>query len=1067
MFRLLSVVMSAILIFTDFSANYWLTQAHAAEVQTNAGQEGASFIGGMSGIMDEDGNITGPDGNAITIDPYALFGEEEPAAGEAPPWGDLESTYGDDAAISNMAEQQRQEAMSSPTTDAQEDWKALLEFTEHSNPDMENDASLQTSWDILMAMDSRTPECSVTPDGEKIEAMACFKDMPPQFDSCTANRQWSTESFERQIEVKWKMTRWTGRYVEYDVWVPEFGLSGGTGWDTGTERQWRDYTNSARVIREKAIQLIKRGLNNEFNSDMPGQVNGVSLSVSTNEIGFHGGGWYSTYTKNATVWYVQLKDESWRTAECLQKLGEFRSAQNDGYAVGDRVCAREQPLKSNGCANFDGVQICNGDLPLPSQIDDMPFNCTQVSFEGSYQATEMPSFSGEQSCEIYENDKSCSLNATGECQSYYPDGTCAYYKNEYLCGYGKTSTCETQAEVLELFPECESNYETQSSTEMVLFSDPKSCEVIHRKEGQCTRSRTKVVTPVPCPYSDFMCDYYNWNETTTSYSDSYTETTTAPSNSPCQEEGDNFTSVTWTCDSYLPDGSAPLTPLYPDGDGTCFSATAQYETDFYKAVNPDGPWDLNTCDELEAQACTYTQGPTPVPNSQGYNGFNYVDEYDYECGEEVAVTTTDVSESIDCGQQLSCMGTDCTEVTAESGMADFSQAVAVTAMMDAFSGDAQCDPSNPSDCVLFTGEFMWCKKVLGGAQDCCDGPSGPSLTDYITMLRAGRKSLEALQGIEQFNSISQPITGSWNYLKEGAGSVYDSASKPVMQTWDKISNRLFTSAPENVEAITSTADSAINVAGETGVGADAAASEGFVAGIKQKVANTSAEFIGDTFGDAARDSLFTQDPTTGNMTLGGETAFLGNALNFLMAAYMYYAIAMMIIQIVWKCEDIEFELSAKKDLRVCHRVGSWCEEDGGVGCIEKRQGYCCFASPLSRIINEQIRMQTGQTWGEPESPDCSGITVEQIETVDWSLVDLSEWIAILSATGNMPSPDIDEMMMQYSTGQITGSDSTIANDTDRADVLQRTEERLQNTIPNGTEGTMSDGLYQDVERQNQ
>jgi conjugal transfer mating pair stabilization protein TraN len=118
-------------------------------------------------------------------------------------------------------------------------------------------------------------------------------------------------------------------------------------------------------------------------------------------------------------------------------------------------------------------------------------------------------------------------------------------------------------------------------------------------------------------------------------------------------------------------------------------------------------------------------------------------------------------------------------------------------------------------------------------------------------------------------------------------------------------------------------------------------------------------------------------------------------------------------------------------------------------------------------MNEQIRQQTGNSYGDPEGPNCEGITVDTIQTIDWSQIDLSEWIAILSTTGNMPSPDVDEMMQQYSSGAITGSSSTMANDTNRANVLERTEQRLDESSPNLIEAEMSDGLHQDVERKAQ
>jgi hypothetical protein len=1053
MFKAFSTVLAFLLVYMDFTGQYWITQVHAAE--TTSGMQGSSYGSDFSDAMNESGQFTDSTGQSVEIDPYELFGFERDESGSSEPWSSIESTYGDDAAISNMAEEQRQSAMSSPETDAQQDWANLLETTKESSPDQENDAALQTSWEMIRALDTGQTSCS-TVDEEELEQVPCFKDMPAQYDSCTANRQWSTRSYERTVIAEWKFRGIWSDYSHYKITIPEFGrsanYSGYIGDNIGSDG---DRQSSRNAIKRGIQRQIAAGIadeNEETGNPTSESFSGISVSFSQL-------GWtaspdnYSTYQTEVTVVGLILENDSWRSEECLNKLDEFRSAVNDGYGVGTRVCSMEQSLKSNGCADFDGVQVCEGQLPLPGQIDDMPFNCSQVSFEGAYHGDQMPEFSGEQSCEALASDPSCSLNATDECQSYYPDGTCAFYKNEYICGYGKTDTCSTQQEVMDLFPECTTDYETQSVTDTYLFSDPKTCEVIHEKTASCNRVRDG--------------DNSSW-WTQNQYLDTYTESSDDPLNSPCQDEDDGFTSVSWTCTQRLSAFEAqygPYEPLYPGGNGTCVKAEANYDTYFYKENNPTGPWDLNTCDVMEANSCVLTSGPSCVDGATNDIGQCYLEEYTYECGEEVQVTNTDIKREYQCGQELSCMGSDCTQATTESGMADFSEAVAMTQLMEAFSGDAQCDPENPGDCVLFSGEYMWCKKVLGGAQNCCDGPSGPSLTDYITMLRAGRKGLEALQNVEQFSSMSQPITGAWNYMKDGATSAYDAASKPVMQTWDKLSNRLFTSAPENVEAITSTAESGIQVAGEAGAGADAAASEGFIAGVKQKVANASAEFVGNTFGEGAKSAMFSGE--AGNYTLGGEGAFLGNALNFIMAAYMYYAIAMMIIQVVWSCEDIEFELSAKRDLKVCKKIGSWCEVDGGIGCIEKREGFCCFSSPLSRIMNEQIRQQTGNSYGDPEGPNCEGITVDTIQSIDWSQIDLSEWIAILSTTGNMPSPDVDEMMQQYSSGAITGSSSTMANDTNRANVLERTEQRLDESSPNLIEAEMSDGLHQDVERKAQ
>ena len=57
--------------------------------------------------------------------------------------------------------------------------------------------------------------------------------------------------------------------------------------------------------------------------------------------------------------------------------------------------------------------------------------------------------------------------------------------------------------------------------------------------------------------------------------------------------------------------------------------------------------------------------------------------------------------------------------------------------------------------------------------------------------------------------------------------------------------------------------------------------------------------------------------------------------------------------------------------------------------------YCCFNSPLSRILQVQIRQQLNLGWGSAEQPDCSGVTPETLQAVDWNRIDLSEWLALL------------------------------------------------------------------------
>ena len=123
-----------------------------------------------------------------------------------------------------------------------------------------------------------------------------------------------------------------------------------------------------------------------------------------------------------------------------------------------------------------------------------------------------------------------------------------------------------------------------------------------------------------------------------------------------------------------------------------------------------------------------------------------------------------------------------------------------------------------------------------------------------------------------------------------------------------------------------------------------------------------------------------------------------------MAAYMIYTVAVILIQLIWTCEEEEFELGAKRELKSCHDVGSYCKSKLLSACIERRKAYCCFNTPLARILNEQIRPQLGRGWGEADAPDCTGIAVSDFGRVDWDRVNLDEWLAILAETGLYPDP---------------------------------------------------------------
>ena len=110
-----------------------------------------------------------------------------------------------------------------------------------------------------------------------------------------------------------------------------------------------------------------------------------------------------------------------------------------------------------------------------------------------------------------------------------------------------------------------------------------------------------------------------------------------------------------------------------------------------------------------------------------------------------------------------------------------------------------------------------------------------------------------------------------------------------------------------------------------------------------------------------------------------------------------WTIAMLAIQLsgLLSCEEAEQVLAMKRGNRLCHGVGSYCSARIPIigVCIETTETYCCFNSRLSRILNEQGRGQLGRGWGSPQGPDCSGFTIAQLQALDFSRMNLTEFYA--------------------------------------------------------------------------
>jgi conjugal transfer mating pair stabilization protein TraN len=90
------------------------------------------------------------------------------------------------------------------------------------------------------------------------------------------------------------------------------------------------------------------------------------------------------------------------------------------------------------------------------------------------------------------------------------------------------------------------------------------------------------------------------------------------------------------------------------------------------------------------------------------------------------------------------------------------------------------------------------------------------------------------------------------------------------------------------------------------------------------------------------------------------------------------------------CSGEEQELGRWREKKRCVFVGTYCAEKILGRCTRKKSSYCCFGNKLSKLLNDQGKRQLGIGLGDAKSPDCRGLTPEELSRIDMSKMDLSE-----------------------------------------------------------------------------
>ena len=103
------------------------------------------------------------------------------------------------------------------------------------------------------------------------------------------------------------------------------------------------------------------------------------------------------------------------------------------------------------------------------------------------------------------------------------------------------------------------------------------------------------------------------------------------------------------------------------------------------------------------------------------------------------------------------------------------------------------------------------------------------------------------------------------------------------------------------------------------------------------------------------------------------------------------------------CSAAEIELGKQRHAGNTHYLGTRCAKRVFGVCLKRERVWCVFTSKLGRILHSQARPQLGIGWGS-----CRGFTVAEIERIDFSGLDLSEFTENLTDGAMEPSVSLPE-----------------------------------------------------------
>lgn len=152
----------------------------------------------------------------------------------------------------------------------------------------------------------------------------------------------------------------------------------------------------------------------------------------------------------------------------------------------------------------------------------------------------------------------------------------------------------------------------------------------------------------------------------------------------------------------------------------------------------------------------------------------------------------------------------------------------------------------------------------------------------------------------------------------------------------------------------------------------------------------------------------------------------------------------------WLCDDDEAELITQNETGSCSYIGDYCQTRILGICVDRRDRYCCFNSPMTRMLREDLaeRFPDRLGLGTAKNPQCGGISPSDLSSLVVNDQMLEELAGIMVDGGAMDEFDslgIEGMDWEaYLSGDLS-SLGAIQNDPARQRISERTSTYTQGT----------------------